>query len=228
MKTYGGVDVQIHVFLASPLVGGEWSVSRPRQSQSHIATESQSVSQSVSLGVEPHLGPMARHTFWQLRSCFVGRPLWLEDGSVFCICCWPLPAQSFLGPSPLGLASIFYCLRFETSLYVASYDSQGHGGGIRSRLHTGRLTPRSLYRRGNSTRYPLDRRLGGPQNQSRRRGKEINLASDLYWWYYHQQRWWDRIFYITKTITKIIAIITIICVYEFSLAGNIIPTSFCL
>jgi hypothetical protein len=65
---------------------------------------------------------------------FVGRPLWREDGSVFCICCWPLPAQCFLGPSPLGLATIFYCLRFETSLFVASYDSQCHGGGIRSRL----------------------------------------------------------------------------------------------
>jgi hypothetical protein len=33
--------------------------------------------------------------------------------------------------------AIFYCSRFETSLFVASYDSQGHGGGIRSRLHTG-------------------------------------------------------------------------------------------
>jgi hypothetical protein len=33
--------------------------------------------------------------------------------------------------------TIFYCLRFETSLFVASYDSQGHGGGIRPRLHTG-------------------------------------------------------------------------------------------
>jgi hypothetical protein len=38
---------------------------------------------------------------------------------------------------PLGLATIFYCLTFETSLFVASYDSQGHGGGIHSRLHTG-------------------------------------------------------------------------------------------
>jgi hypothetical protein len=27
--------------------------------------------------------------------------------------------------------TIFYCLRFETSLIVASYDSQCHGGGIR-------------------------------------------------------------------------------------------------
>jgi hypothetical protein len=67
----------------------------------------------------------------------VGRHLWREDGSVFYICCLPLQAQSIFGPSPLGLAIIFYCLRFETSLFVASYDSQGHGGCIRSRLHTG-------------------------------------------------------------------------------------------
>jgi hypothetical protein len=29
MKVYGGVDVQIHVFLTSALVGGEWSGSSP-------------------------------------------------------------------------------------------------------------------------------------------------------------------------------------------------------
>jgi hypothetical protein len=29
MKTYGGVDVQIHVFFTSALVGGEWSGSHP-------------------------------------------------------------------------------------------------------------------------------------------------------------------------------------------------------
>jgi hypothetical protein len=29
MKTYGGADVEIHVFLISALVGGEWSASRP-------------------------------------------------------------------------------------------------------------------------------------------------------------------------------------------------------
>jgi hypothetical protein len=29
MKAYGGVDVQIHIFLTSALVGGEWSTSRP-------------------------------------------------------------------------------------------------------------------------------------------------------------------------------------------------------
>jgi hypothetical protein len=37
----------------------------------------------------------------------------------------------------MGFGTIFYCLRFETSLFVASYDSQGHGGCIRPRLHTG-------------------------------------------------------------------------------------------
>jgi hypothetical protein len=29
MKSYGVVDVYIHIFLTSPLVGGEWSASRP-------------------------------------------------------------------------------------------------------------------------------------------------------------------------------------------------------
>jgi hypothetical protein len=45
------------------------------------------------------------------------------------------PAQSFSGPSPVGLVTIFYCLRFETLLFVVSYDSQGYGGGIRPSLH---------------------------------------------------------------------------------------------
>jgi hypothetical protein len=47
-----------------------------------------------------------------------------------------LLAQSFSSPSPLGLATIFYYLRFETSLFVASCDSQGLSGGIRPCLHT--------------------------------------------------------------------------------------------
>jgi hypothetical protein len=29
MKTYGGVDVQNHIFFALALIGGEWSASRP-------------------------------------------------------------------------------------------------------------------------------------------------------------------------------------------------------
>jgi hypothetical protein len=28
-KTYGGVDLEIHIFFTSALAGGEWSASRP-------------------------------------------------------------------------------------------------------------------------------------------------------------------------------------------------------
>jgi hypothetical protein len=80
---------------------------------------------------------------WQLRSWFRGSPS-LTRGRV-CLLYVPLALASavFSGPSPLGLATVFYCLSSETFLFVASYDTQGHGGGIRLRLHTG-LSPLSL------------------------------------------------------------------------------------
>jgi hypothetical protein len=51
--------------------------------------------------------------FFNLNTCFHSpyvTPLWWEDGYVVYNCCWPLPAQSFLGPSPLGLVTIFFLL----------------------------------------------------------------------------------------------------------------------
>jgi hypothetical protein len=108
----------------------------PSQSQSHVATDGQSVS-------KPRCGaPSGAHdqifiTAWQLRSWFCGAPSLTRGRVCLCICYWPLPVQSFSGRCPLGLATVFYCLRFETSLFVASYYSQGHGGVIRLRLHTG-------------------------------------------------------------------------------------------
>jgi hypothetical protein len=44
------------------------------------------VSQSVCLGVEPNLGLLTREFFfvWKLQSCYLGRPLWQEVGSVIC------------------------------------------------------------------------------------------------------------------------------------------------
>jgi hypothetical protein len=103
------------------------------KSQSYIATDGRSISKS---GFEPHLGLMTRYLllFDSYGLVFVRRPFWREDRSVYCICCWVSPAQSFSGPSPLDLETIFYCLSFETSLFVASYDSQGHGGYIRPPL----------------------------------------------------------------------------------------------
>jgi hypothetical protein len=74
-------------------------------------------SQSVSLGVEPPSGAHDQmfFTVWHLRSCFCGAPS-LTRGRV-CL--------------------LYTLLALETSLFVAFYDSQGHGGGIRPRLHTG-------------------------------------------------------------------------------------------
>jgi hypothetical protein len=115
------------------------SLKRQSQSQSHIATDSQSVSKSW------YRAPSGANdqifiSVWQLRSCSVGRPLWREDGFVFlCAAC---PCQRSLSRVlvPWDLRPYFTVSRFETSLFVASYDSQGHGGGIRPRLHTGSLS----------------------------------------------------------------------------------------
>jgi hypothetical protein len=41
-------------------------------------------------------------------------PVSREEGSDVYNCCWPSQAQPFSGPSPAGLMTIFYSLRFET------------------------------------------------------------------------------------------------------------------
>jgi hypothetical protein len=75
------------------------------------------VCQSVSLGVEPHLWPMTRYLlpFDSYGLVFLGRLLLREGGSVIYKCCWPSTVHSFTDTSPVGLATIFYCPRFETS-----------------------------------------------------------------------------------------------------------------
>jgi hypothetical protein len=106
------------------------------QSQSYITTDGQSA--SLSWNKAPIWGLRPDFYYCQTVAGFVcmGRSLWREDGSVVYFFCWsPSPAQSFSGPSSVGLATIFYCLSFETSHSVASYDSQGHGGDIGPRLH---------------------------------------------------------------------------------------------
>jgi hypothetical protein len=67
---------------------------------------------------------------------FMGRSLWREDGSVIYFAAGPRQRSHFR-VRILWHSWPYFTLRFETSLSVASYDSQGYGGGIRPRLHTG-------------------------------------------------------------------------------------------
>jgi hypothetical protein len=74
------------VFYELPVAVSYWELNWTQsQNQSHISTDGESVSQSVSLGVEPHLGLMTRYLllFDTFGLDFVGRPLWREDRSVF-------------------------------------------------------------------------------------------------------------------------------------------------
>jgi hypothetical protein len=116
----GGIRPRLHT-----------GISELSQSQRESHCDWQSVSQSVS------------------QSVLVSSPIWGSWPDIYyfltvtalflCLLYMLLVLASavFLGAEYLGTQTIFYCLRFETSLFVASYDSQGHGRGIQPRLHTG-------------------------------------------------------------------------------------------
>jgi hypothetical protein len=78
-----------------------------------------SVSRPVCPGKSTHLGLTTRSWLLSDSCAFVdkGRSLWRESESVVCNCYWASPAQSFSGPSPSGLATIFCSLRFHTSIF---------------------------------------------------------------------------------------------------------------
>jgi hypothetical protein len=112
------------------LIHSTWS-----QSQSHIATDGRSVSKSWCRAPSGSHDQI-RITVWHLRSCFYGAPSLTRGRACLLYMLLVLASAVFLGSESLGTQTIFYGLRFETSLFVASYDSQGHGGGIRPRFPT--------------------------------------------------------------------------------------------
>jgi hypothetical protein len=98
------------------------------------------VSLSVSLGVEPHLGLMTRYlaiTIWQLRSCFCGAPSLARGRVCLLYMLLGLPSAVFLGSwVPWYSRPYFTVSDLRLPILSPLNDSQGHGGGIRPRLHT--------------------------------------------------------------------------------------------
>jgi hypothetical protein len=121
-----------------------------------------SVGQSVLMS-GLHLRPMTRFVLLSgiCSLHVVGRPPWREDGSVilsYNLILLPGPSPSELMTTPCclvwdfpnleGQVPVFISPRNRVaqlypralgSLFVASYDSQDYGGGILTRLNTGRL-----------------------------------------------------------------------------------------
>jgi hypothetical protein len=68
----------------------------------------------------------------------------LTRGRVCLLYMLPALASTVLGSEYPRDRDHTYCLGFETSPFVASFDSQGHGGGIRPRLQAGEVLSRLL------------------------------------------------------------------------------------
>jgi hypothetical protein len=92
------------------------------------------LSRPVCLGIKHPSRALVQNfiTVRRLRVCWCGA-LSLTRGRVCRLHLFLALASAVI----LGSESHGTRLRFETSLLVASYDSQGYGGSIRPRLHTG-------------------------------------------------------------------------------------------
>jgi hypothetical protein len=82
-----------------------------------------------------------------LRSCSCGAPSLTRGRVCLLYMLLALASVVFLGSESLVTRDHILLSQIWDSLFVASYDSQGHGGGIRPRLHTGletRVSPTTL------------------------------------------------------------------------------------
>jgi hypothetical protein len=92
------------------------------------------VIRSLSLGVEPH---QIFITLIQLWSCLRGAPSLMIGRVCLLYMLLALVSAVFLGSESLGTRDHMLQSQIRDFPFVASYDSQGHGGDIRPRLHTG-------------------------------------------------------------------------------------------
>jgi hypothetical protein len=105
-----------------------------------LCYDQRSAGQSV-LEQSTHLGLTTRSLLhvWQLRSCSCGAPSLTRGRVCPFYMLLALASAVFLGSESLGTRDHILLSQIWDFHFVASYDSQGHGGGIRPRLHTGML-----------------------------------------------------------------------------------------
>jgi hypothetical protein len=107
------------------LNGGSLPTASSYQSQSYVTTDGQSAS-----------------LYWNKAPTWGLRPDFYSCQTVASLLMWGALSDERMGlsftiaagprqRSPVGLATVFDSLRLKTSLFVASYDSQDYGGGIR-------------------------------------------------------------------------------------------------
>jgi hypothetical protein len=97
------------------------------------------VSRPVSFGIKHVSGAYTQSfiTVRQLRASWCGALSLTSERVCRLQLLLALASPVILGSSPMILVSIFRCLRYKTSLFVASYDSQSHGGGAGPHFYTG-------------------------------------------------------------------------------------------
>jgi hypothetical protein len=74
-------------------------------------------------------------TLWQLQPCFCGAPFVTRRRICLLYMLLSLAGAFFLGSESVGTRDHIFLSQIWDFPFVASYDSQGYGGGIRPRLH---------------------------------------------------------------------------------------------